>query len=118
IAALEAMAQPPLDSPATVNAAGTASAPDNDNTIADLGDTSLMFAGGFGNDIGDYLSEDEQAASVPEPISILFEALQFANAFDEASNSNVLIFDTGNVVTISQFRLIDMNDPKYDVPLS
>ena len=83
---------------------------DNDNG----GDGALGFASGYGNDIGDYMTAEEQAALVPEPISILFEALQFANAFSDTANDDVMIFDGSNVVTISQLRPLDQNDPRFD----
>jgi hypothetical protein len=75
----------------------------NDNSPAGTFDHPMTFAAGYGNDISDYVSPEEQAALIPEPISVLFEALQFANAFNDTANSDVMMFDTSNVVTISQF---------------
>ena len=94
----------------------TASA--NDNSTPHFGDTALTITTGYGNDVADYITADEQAAMVPEPVSILFEALQFANAFNDAANGDVMLFDDSNVVTISQFKLSDINDPRHDVPLT
>ncbi len=79
---------------------------DNDNSGYG-GESMLAFNSGFGNDIPDYLSADEQAALVPEPISILFEALQFANAFSNCANEDVLVFDGSNVVSITQLNTTD-----------
>ena len=88
----------------------------NDNSAIHLTDAPLAIATGYGNDIADYISPDEQAALVPEPVSILFEALQFANAFNDVANSEVMLFDTSNVVTISQFQSDD-HGHGYIIPL-
>jgi hypothetical protein len=77
---------------------------DNDNARDGHHGSALTFAAGYGNDISDYISPEDQAALIPEPISVLFEALQFANAFNDAANSDVMHFDTSNIVTISQFN--------------
>lgn len=122
MAALEAFAQAPVETDSgdsgQADSGDGAAVPANDNVAAAYSDATLAFAGGYGNDITDYISAEEQAASVPEPIAILFEALQFANAFDDAANNDVLVFDTTNVVTISQFRSADANDPRFDLPLT
>jgi hypothetical protein len=88
----------------------------NDNAPDDHHDAALTFAAGFGNDVGDYISPEEQAALIPEPISVLFEALQFANAFNDAANSDVMLFDTSNVVTISQFNSSGHGGYSHDTP--
>lgn len=89
----------------------------NDNSPSHQGGEVIAFANGYGNDCADYTTPDEQAALVPEPISALFEALQFANAFCDTGNGDVLVFDGSNVATISQLKLPDQNSQHYDVPL-
>jgi hypothetical protein len=96
---------------------GDAAPSANDNSTPHFGDTALAIASGYGNDVADYMTADEQAALVPEPISALFEALQFANAFNDASNGDVMMFDAANVVTISQFQSPDCHHSHHDLPL-
>ncbi|MEQ1653935.1 MAG: hypothetical protein ABL897_15740 [Hyphomicrobium sp.] len=122
IAALEAFAQLADETAGgasdQADTGGGDAVPANDNVAAAYGDATLAFVGGYGNDITDYISAEEQAASIPEPIALLFEALQFANAFDDAANNDVLVFDMTNVVTISQFQTADAMDSRFDLPLT
>ena len=105
--------------------ASTRSSNDNDTANNDSANTAsacdtdaaLAFSNGYGNDIDDYLSDEEQAALVPEEVTVLFEALQFANAFGDTGNGEVIIFDGSNLVTISAIQLLQPNDPRLDVPL-
>jgi hypothetical protein len=95
----------------------------NDNSTSttatlEFTDAGLAFSSGYGNDIDDFITPEEQAALVPETITTLFDALQFANAFNDASNADVIVFDGANVVSITTLDLTQNTAPKFDIPLA
>ncbi len=61
---------------------------------------NLTFYNGYGNDAADFVTGDDLPADLPDPITTMFEALQFANALNEMVNEEVLTFDASNVVTL------------------
>ena len=70
----------------------------------DSGDT-LAFAFGYGNDAADY-HEDEHVFDVTEPITDMFDALQFANALSDNGNGEVIVFEASNLVVIRDFETL------------
>ncbi len=92
-------------------AANTDNAVDNSGSgssgsgsVKDSGDT-LAFAVGYGNDAADYY-EDEHAFDVAEPMTDMFNALQFANALSDNGNGEVLVFEASNLVVIRDFETL------------
>ena len=90
--------------------AASAAAADGGGTGGDIsvGD-NLIFVPGFGNDISDYVDEqqmfDEQAPS-QDAIADAFDALQYANALNDSINMEVITFDATNVVVIRDFETL------------
>lgn len=91
-------------------AAASAAAADGGSTGGDVNASdNLIFVPGFGNDISDYVDEqqmfDEQAPS-HDAIADAFDALQYANALNDSINMEVITFDATNVVVIRDFETL------------
>ena len=91
-------------------AVASAAAADGGGTGGDVSASdNLIFVPGFGNDISDYVDEqqmfDEQALS-QDAIADAFDALQYANALNDSINMEVITFDATNVVVIRDFETL------------
>ena len=76
---------------------------------------NLAFYNGYGNDAADFVPDENLPADLPDPITTLFEALQFANALNEIANEEVLTFDASNIVTLRPINSLTGTPEYFDI---
>ena len=66
---------------------------------------NLAFSVGYGNDAADYYDDDHEF-DADEPVTDMFDALQFANALSDNGNGEVIVFEASNLVVIRDFETL------------